>query len=84
MQHPNCLMSRVLRARYFLDGNILTANLKKKASYAWRSILHGRDLITKGLKFIVGGGTTANMWTDRWIPDHPPRPPRPQFEGNPD
>ncbi|KAG2292202.1 hypothetical protein Bca52824_038871 [Brassica carinata] len=21
------------------------------------------------------------MWTDPWIPDHPPRPPRPQFEG---
>lgn len=24
------------------------------------------------------------MWTDPWIPDHPPRPPRPRSEGNPD
>ena len=81
MQHPNCLMSRILRARYFPDGNILTATLKRKASYAWRSILHGRDLITKGLTFIVGDGSTTNMWTDPWIPDHPPRPPRPCSKG---
>lgn len=54
MQHPNCLMARIIRARYFPDGDILKATLKKKASYAWKSILHGRDLITRGMRFIVG------------------------------
>ena len=81
MQYPNCLMARMLRARYFSDGDIIKATLKKKASYAWKSILYGRDLITKGLRYIVGNGDLVNMWTDPWItdpwiPDHPPRPPR--------
>ena len=34
MQNPGCLMARVLKARYFHDGDILTADQKKKASYA--------------------------------------------------
>ena len=75
MQNPNCLMARILKARYFSDGDILKAKLKKKASYAWKSILHGRDLITKGMRYIIGDGELINMWTDPWIPDHPPRPP---------
>lgn len=80
MQHPNCLMARILKARHFPDEDILTAKLRKKASYAWKSILYGRDLLTKGMKYIIGDGTLVNMWTDPWIPDHPPRPPRPQGE----
>lgn len=76
MQHPNCLMARMLKARYFADEDVLTAKLKKKASYAWKSILYGRDLITKGLRYVVGNGELVNMWTDPWIPDHPPRPPQ--------
>lgn len=76
MQHPNCLMARILKARYFSDEDILHAKLRKKASYAWKSILHGRELLSKGMRFIVGDGYLVNMWTDAWIPDHPPRPPR--------
>ena len=76
MQHPHCLMARILKARYFPEEDILNAKLKKKASYAWKSILHGRDLINKGMRYIIGDGTLVNMWTDPWIPDHPPRPPR--------
>lgn len=52
--------------------------MKKKASYGWKSILHGRDLITKGLRYIIGDGSLVNMWEDPWIPDHPPRAPRPR------
>lgn len=70
------LMARVLKARYFPDCSILEAVQKKKASYTWKSILYGKELIVQGMKFVIGNGTYANMWTDPWIPDHPPRPPR--------
>lgn len=80
MQYPECLMARILRARYFSDGNILTAVQKKKASYAWKSILYGKELIVKGLRYMIGDGKTINTWTDPWISDHLPRPPR-QREG---
>lgn len=80
MQNPTCLMAHMLKARYFIDGDILNATLRKKASYAWKSILYGRDLLAKGMKFIIGDGSLVNMWTDPWILDHPPRPPRAQGE----
>lgn len=48
----------------------------KESIYAWKSILHGCDLLTKGMRYIVGDGSLVNMWTDSWIHDHPPRPPR--------
>ena len=28
------------------------------------------------MRFIVGDGSLINTWTDLWIPDYPPRPPR--------
>ena len=73
-------MARILKARYFAVEDILNVKLRKKASYTWKSILDGCDLLAKGMKFIVGDGTLVNMWTDPWIPDHPPRPPNPRGE----
>lgn len=82
MQNPNCLMARFLRARYFPDGDILNATLKKKSSYAWKSILHGKEWIVKGMGYIIGNGESTKMWTDSWVSIHLPRPPRPRGEVN--
>lgn len=66
-------MVRILKARYFADGNILTAVLKKKASYACKSLLHGSDLFKRGIQFLIENGSNVSMWTDPWIPDHTPK-----------
>lgn len=76
MQNSNCLMSRIIKARYFATGNILTAVQRRKTSYAWKSLIYGRDLLTKGLRFIIGNGNSVDMWNHAWLPVHPPRPPR--------
>ena len=31
-------------------------------SYAWKSILRGRDIIQRGAKWKVGGGEKINIW----------------------
>lgn len=76
LPNPESLLERILKARYFADGNILTAVQKQKDSYAWKSLLHGRDLLKRDMRFIIGNGATVSMWTDPWLPVHPPRPPR--------
>lgn len=43
MQNHNCLMGRILRARYLPDGDILKATLKKKSSYVRKSIMHEKE-----------------------------------------
>lgn len=70
-------MATVLKAMYFPDENIFTATQKeeeKKLSYAWKSILYGRDLVCKGIRYMIGDGMHISVWTDLWISDHPPRP----------
>ena len=43
------------------------------ASYAWHSILKGRDVLSKGAKWRVGCGQSISVWLDAWLPslDHP-------------
>ena len=75
LQHPNCLMARLLKGRYYPDTNIMNATQGRKASYVWKSILHGRDLVKKGLRCCIGDGSLINAWLDPWLPLHTPRPP---------
>ena len=45
-------------------------------SYAWKSILRGRDIIKRGAIWRIGSGEKINIWQQRWLPrKHPPRQP---------
>lgn len=68
MQCPKNLLSRVLKAKYFPNSEFMQAELKAGASYTWRSILAGRRVLEKGLRFQVGSGIDISVWQDRWIP----------------
>ena len=48
LQHPECLMARVLQGRYFPNSNVLVATNGSQASFGWESILKGRNLLKKG------------------------------------
>lgn len=54
LQNPNCLMATILKARYFPDSTILTARVKTKASYAWKSLMFGKELLNKGMRIVIG------------------------------
>ena len=68
MQVPSSLCGRVLKARYYDHGSILNATCPSGASYTFRSILHGRNLLLEGLIWRVGDGSTIRIHHDNWIP----------------
>ena len=68
MNNPSSLFSKVFKSKYFPRCSILDANPNKNGSYAWRSILSARDLITKGSVWRVGSGVGVRIWGDRWLP----------------
>lgn len=70
-------MSRVLKGRYFATTSILNAGRGNQPSFGWQSISHGRDLLKRGLRFLIGDGESISLWTDLWLDMHPPRPPQP-------
>lgn len=69
VNNPNCLMAAFLKSRYFPHTNFLEAGPGARPSFAWRSILHGRELLEKGLKRVVGDGSKTRVWLDKWVED---------------
>ena len=56
LHDDNSLFYRVFKARFFPNSSILDAKDSTSASYAWKNILKGRDLILKGALWRVGDG----------------------------
>jgi hypothetical protein len=48
---PESLCARVLKGRYFPDTDFWHARKPRSASYTWRSLLHGRDLLYQGVRW---------------------------------
>ena len=54
----------------------MEASNARLGSYAWKSILIGRDVIQRGSRWRVGNGEKINIWQHRWLPrKHPPQLP---------
>lgn len=68
LQFPDTLCATVLKAKYFPECSILEVVAQPGASYTWRSILLGRDLLKEGIVWRIGDGTSVRVWTDPWIP----------------
>ncbi|KAG7543654.1 Reverse transcriptase domain [Arabidopsis thaliana x Arabidopsis arenosa] len=54
---------------YFDEDKFINAEMGERPSFAWRSILHGRDLLNKGLRQMIGDGASTFVWTTRWLLD---------------
>jgi len=57
----------VFKARFFPQGSFLNAKESSSASFEWRSILKGRDVIIKGVVWRVGDGKQIRIWGDNWL-----------------
>jgi hypothetical protein len=65
------LCAQVLRAKYYPDGDLINATLKKGSSFTWQSIMSGLKTFKRGCIWRPGSGSTINIWSDMWIPDSP-------------
>ncbi|KAA3461385.1 reverse transcriptase [Gossypium australe] len=68
LSQPNCLLAKVLKARYYPHSDILSAKIGSYPSFTWRSICSARDLIADGILWRIGNGASVNIWNDPWLP----------------
>jgi hypothetical protein len=68
LQNPDTLCAQVLRAKYYPTGSLLDTVFTGNSSATWQAIVHGLDLLKKGIIWRVGNGENIRVWRDPWIP----------------
>ncbi|GMI73050.1 hypothetical protein HRI_000974300 [Hibiscus trionum] len=71
--NPMSLIARLLRAKYHPTSSFLNSRVGANPSYTWRSIWCARGLLEKGLRDMIGDGSTVRVWSDFWVPSDYPR-----------
>ena len=65
---PDSLCARVLKARYYPQGNILDTVFAGQPSSTWSAIAYGLELLKEGMIWRIGNGASVRIWRDNWIP----------------
>ena len=68
LANKDSLFYRFFKAKFFPMGCILEAK-EGKGSFAWKSILKGREIIQKGMLWRVGNGSSIQIYHDNWLLD---------------
>ena len=55
-QNPDLLTHRVFKAKYFAGSSFMEAQVGKKPSYVWRSLMAAREMVERGLRWCIGNG----------------------------
>lgn len=58
----------ILRDKYYLDGNLLEAKLKKGPSFTWQSNMAGVNVLHHSYIWRAGDGQNINIQADAWMP----------------
>ena len=73
LHNENTPFYRIFKARFFTHCSFMEAKESATGSYAWKSILKGREVIQMGSRFRVGNGKSNKIWQHHWLPiKHPP------------
>uniref|UniRef100_A0A453FEL0 Reverse transcriptase zinc-binding domain-containing protein n=1 Tax=Aegilops tauschii subsp. strangulata TaxID=200361 RepID=A0A453FEL0_AEGTS len=68
LDSPDSLCARLMKAKYYPQGQLLDTVFSISGSVVWKGILHGLELLKKGVIWRVGDGEHIRTWRDPWIP----------------
>jgi hypothetical protein len=69
IQCPGSLCAQLLKAKYYPRGDLVDTVFSADASPSWRSIVHGLELLKKGIIWRIG--FKVQIWQDPWLPRPP-------------
>ena len=61
LHDKSSLFYRVFNAKFFPDTSIIEAKIPANSSYAWKSIMKGRDVVKRWAKWRIGSGRSVNI-----------------------
>lgn len=72
LQYLESPAAKLLSAKYYPPGNFLQAQIKRLASFIWRSILSAKSLLEASLIWCIGNGRQISIWKNKWLPGPSP------------
>lgn len=66
--NPDSLVTKIMKEKYFKNGNLLEAQLGSTPSLIWRSIWSSLDLVKVRMVWRARNGRSIKIWQDKWIP----------------
>jgi hypothetical protein len=67
IEHPDSMCARVLKAKYYLVGDLLDTAFIQNSTPCWQGISHGLDLLKRGVIWRVVNGSKIKIWRDNWV-----------------
>ncbi|XP_031127606.1 uncharacterized protein LOC116029699 [Ipomoea triloba] len=67
--HPESLVGRLMKARYYPNCDFLHAQLGANPSYIWQSVLASQSLLREGIAKRIGDGKDTAIWGWPWLSD---------------
>ncbi|XP_019164321.1 PREDICTED: uncharacterized protein LOC109160490 [Ipomoea nil] len=65
--HPESLVTRLLKAKYYPMTEFMDAQIGQNPSFIWHSILAGRRALQLGVARRVGDGRDTKIWGWEWL-----------------
>jgi hypothetical protein len=65
--NPECLVSRIFKARYYPNSSYLDAKLGYNPCFVWRSILSAKVVIRQGARCKIGNAFNIPIISEPWI-----------------
>ncbi|KAH9648318.1 reverse transcriptase domain-containing protein [Citrus sinensis] len=67
--HPDSLVARILKARYYPLSSFGKATVGSNPNYAWRSIIAADNVIIQGSRIQIGNGLQTTIGGSPWLLD---------------
>lgn len=67
LTEPHSLASQIFKKKYYPNTTFLLTTHGYNSSFVWRSILRGREILKKGLKWRIAKGSNLSVFNDPWI-----------------
>uniref|UniRef100_A0A803NVG0 Reverse transcriptase domain-containing protein n=1 Tax=Cannabis sativa TaxID=3483 RepID=A0A803NVG0_CANSA len=68
LTNENSLVSKLYKARYFPNGDFLSAEMGSNPSFIWRSIWEAKSLVKMGARRAIGDGKLTAVIGVPWLP----------------
>jgi hypothetical protein len=68
IERPDSLCVRIIKSKYYPNGELLDTSFPQACSASWRGIIYGLELLKKGVIWRVGDGTKVNIRRSNCLP----------------